>query len=205
MKHRFVKSALVAAALSLAGAALPAQAGPFDQLEVTETTTTFSQYDRVYIAPVIMDLTFDEQFRQIRRIQRPRRGATRPMTEAEVERKANDLHKDLVQALGKRLTIVDAPGEGVLTVQATVTRIIPSRPTGAELNQRIGLQLGGSISAGGVDIDAELSENGVSLAQIGEDYKSNLTDGIPRINIWQDADRGYDRFARKLSRYLARN
>lgn len=205
MKPTQLKSLVAAAALFTASAGLSASAGPFDSLEVSQEALALAQYEAVYIAPVVMDLKFDTQFRNIRRIQRPGRDESRPMTDAEIERKANDLHKDLRQALSKRMTLVDAPGEGVLTVEATVTRILPSRPTQEELGRRVGLQLSGSISAGGADIDVALSENGTSLAQISEDYKGNLNDGFPRVNIWQDADRAYDRLAKKLARYVAKN
>lgn len=205
MKSASFKSAFVAVALLTSSAGLAAHAGPFDQLTVEETAKTLSEYQSVYIAPVNMDLKFDPRFRKIRRDIRPEAGASRPMSEAEIERKANDLHRELEKQLGKRLTIVDAPGEGVLTVEATVTKILPTRPTQEELGQRIGLQLAGSVSAGGADITVNLSENGQALASMREDYRANLIDGLPRIVTWQDADRAYDRMARKLARFVKKN
>lgn len=205
MKFTALRSALAASALLATGVSLPAHAGPFDTLETSETAVALSEYEAVYIAPVVMDLKFDAQFRNVRRIQRPDPDESRPMSDSEIERKANDLHKDLGQALGKQMTIVDAPGEGVLTVEATVTRILPSRPTQEELGRRVSLQFAGSISAGGANINVALSENGASLAQIGENYKGNLNDGFPRVSMWQDADRAYDRFSKKLARYIKKN
>ncbi|MEO1028791.1 MAG: DUF3313 family protein, partial [Pseudomonadota bacterium] len=170
MKSSLFKSAFTAASLLMLSAGMAAHAGPFDELTIVDDTKSLASYQAVYVAPVAMDLTFDRNFRIIGRTAQLPRGASRPMNDQEIADRAHELHKRLERRLGKKLDVVDAPGEGVLTVEATVTRLISTRPTQKELIQEVGLSLNGSVSTGGADIDIRLSENGTELANISESW-----------------------------------
>lgn len=205
MKSSFIKSAFTAASLVLLGAGMTAHAGPFDELSVVDESISFSAYESVYVAPVKMDLTFDRKFRVSGPTRQLPRGASRPMTDAEIDRNAQELHERLERRLSKNFAIADAPGDGVLTVEATVTRLISTRPTNKEIQLEVGLDLQNSVSAGGADIDVLLSENGEARAELSESFKGRFRDGLPRIHTWQDAEFAYNRLARKLTKYIAKN
>lgn len=190
---------LAALALSLS-AMLPAAASPFDTVNKS-TDATLSAFESVYIAPVSIDLPEDTR-RTIRDIH-----SDRPVSERDQAQRAGEFRKDLERAFGRKFTLADAPGPGVLTVEATLTRLASSRATLADIDAAGGLFLdfGSTVYAGGAGYKARLSDGDAELAQITDDYQSSLNDGQPRVGIWQDADRAFSRFSRQLAKYASEN
>ena len=195
----FIKHALAFTAATTM-VATTAHAAPFDTID-RATDAPLSSYEKIYIAPVEVD--FSEH--QIRRNLRDRRGV-RPVSESDQARKAEDLSEDLERAFGKKFTLVDAPGDDVLTVEATLTKLVSTRPTIADSRINIGLSFN-SLYVGGADYRINLTEGETLLATIEErqSQDSNLNDGRPRVGIWSDADYSFHKFSRQLVRYVQNN
>ncbi len=190
--------ALAAATLTLASVA---HAGPFDTVTL-ETDTPLSSYEKVYIAPVTVD--FGDQ--RIRRSIRDIRGL-RPVSERDQARKSGDLAEDLQREFGKRYILVDAPGDDVLTVETTLTQLVSTRPTLADArltNANLSFQ---TVYAGGANYQVTLREGEqvIGVIEDNQTRNNNLNDGRPRVGIWQDADRSFNRFSRQLARYIEKN
>lgn len=195
----FIKRALaLTAAAAMATSA--AHAHPFDSIE-TETEAALSGFTKVYIAPVAID--FSEH--RVRRTVRDSTGF-RQVSERDQSRKAEDLAEDLEREFGKRYTLVNAPGEDVLTIETTLTKLVSTRPTLADQRQTINLSFR-SLYAGGADYQVELTTGDTLLATIEDNQtnQSNLNDGRPRVGVWQDTDRSFNRFSRQLARYVESN
>ena len=193
---RFAAAAL---ALTLAGTPF-ADARPFDEITAAEDVT-LSTYEQVYIAPVGVELDPDTR----RRV----RTGTDTRRDWEVSARdqalnAAELQEDLELAFGKKFTLANAPGPDILTVEATIIRLVSTRPPASELGARTALSAT-SFGAGGADYSVRLQEGDVTLVEITEKDQSSLTDGIPRVGIWQDAHRSFSRFSRRLARYAAKN
>ncbi|MEO9968640.1 MAG: DUF3313 family protein [Hyphomonadaceae bacterium] len=194
-----IKRALAfTAATTMVAAA--AQAAPFDAIDRATDAPLYS-YEKVYIAPVETD--FSEH--PVRRSTRDLRGF-RPISERDQARKASDFAEELQSAFGKKYLLVDAPGDGILTIEATLTKLVSTRPTIADARSRTGLSFS-SLYVGGADYQINLIEGSTLLTRIEEKQSnnSNLNDGLPRVGIWADADRSFDRFARQLARYVENN
>ncbi|MEO0882488.1 MAG: DUF3313 family protein [Pseudomonadota bacterium] len=174
-----------------------AAAGPFDDVTVSNDRT-LAAFESVYIAPVQVDLPTDVRT-NIRDINSPR-----AVTENDQTLRAERLQRDLSRAFDRHFTLADGPGDGVLTVETTVTGLRSTRPTlaDAELNVQIDFS---SIFAGGADYEAKISENKTELVTITDSFQSSLNDGRPRIGVWQDADRASRRFSDQLARYVRNN
>lgn len=198
MKTQTVRGIAVAFAASLFASPLTATAAPFDNIE-TQAATPLAGFEKVYIAPVSVDLPEDTR-RNFRDDDRER-----PVRERDQVRKAEDAHKDLVRAFErKNFVVVDAPGADVLTVETTITSLRSSRPTLADYDSHIGLDFN-SFYAGGADFDIRLSQEDTVLVEIEEDFQTRLNDGRPRVGIWQDVDRATQRVASRLVRYVSKN
>jgi hypothetical protein len=199
MTHVFSRALVFAgAALALAGTA---HAGPFDAVSLA-SDTSLATYEKVYIAPVNVD--FGDQ--PIRRNIRDLRGL-RPVSDRDQALKADDLADDLQREFGKRYILVDAPGEDVLTVETTLTKLVSSRPTIADRRDAsVNLDFR-SIYAGGADYLVTLREGDQLIGTIEENHTRNtsLNDGRVRAGIWQDADRSFSQFSRQLARYVQKN
>jgi|GEM_PF-1021015 len=181
--------------------AATAHAGPFDDVSLT-TETPLSSYEKVYIAPVVVD--FGDQ--RIRTSIRDLRGI-RPVSDRDQALKAEDLAADLQREFSKRYIVVDAPGEDILTLETTVTKLVSSRPTIADRSfTNVNLDFR-SVYAGGADYLVRLSEGDQLIGTIEENHTRNtsLNDGRVRAAIWQDADRSFNRFSRQLARYIQKN
>jgi len=197
-------TSLIKSALALTAAASMltsvAHADTFDTVEF-EADAILSTYEKVYIAPVEVDFSEHRIRRNIRDI-----NSIRPVSELDQARKADDFAEDLEREFGKRYTLVDAPGEDVLTIETTLTKLVSTRPTIADrraTNVNLSFQ---SVYAGGADYQIQLSEGDTLIATIEENQSSNtLNDGRPRIGIWQDTNRSFNRFSRQLARYVERN
>ncbi|MEM9667819.1 MAG: DUF3313 family protein [Pseudomonadota bacterium] len=193
-KHHALIAIAFAAALTAS-----ASARPFDEVSNKSAENPLASYQSVYIAPVQVDLG-DDVRRDIRDLRSPR-----PVTEIDQGRRAERLQRDLTRAFDKKFTLAEAPGEGILTVEATLTGLRSTRPTLAELDVNSQTDFGNSIYAGGADYAVRLIEEDDVLVEIEERDQTFLNDGRPRIGLWQDADRSSRRFSSRLARYVKNN
>jgi hypothetical protein len=179
--------------LALALIAIPALA--FDQAQVMQPAA-LSNVQSVHIAPVALELPAATR-------RGDRRGdAPRPVAASDAETKAGDLTAALRRAFAKNFTVVDAPGPGVLVIEATLTRLEASRPTMADYHREPGLGFE-SVYAGGAAMDVRLSRDGSDVAVLKDRYVGSFGDGTPRIGVWQDADRAFSRWSRQLPAWVA--
>jgi len=180
---------------------LPAYGSTFDRIEV-KTEATLNDFQKVYIAPVKVELARTPQrltrFRAVNR-------ADLPIAERAQIQKAADVHSQLVRTFSQHFEIVSAQIDDALTIQTTITRLAPSRPT-LELTRTVpGLDISRSTFAGGGTFSVTLSADSAELLTITEEYQSRLTDRQPRITTWQDFDRASKRFSKDLARYIRKN
>jgi len=159
-----------------------------------EGTSSLSSFESVYIAPVSIDLPESTN----------RRDEDRPVSRRDQDAKAEDLFEDLTAAFEGEFSVVSAPGDGVLTIETTITDLRSSRPTQADLSREPGLSFS-SVYAGGVAATFSIYENSTLLAETEENYYSNFNDGQPRVGVWQDADRGFSRISRRIVKYIQKN
>lgn len=193
------KMCLVAIAGIMLSLGFSANAQPFDEL-TTSTDTTLSEFQKIYIAPVKLDLP-----ETTRRRNRFTSREDRPVSGRDQSRKAQDLKNHMTAAFAKSFQIVDAPGPDVLTVEAVITRLISTRPTLEDLRIFPGIDFSSSLYAGGGNFDIALKSSDIILATLTEDYRTSLNDGRPRVATWQDFDRSSKSFSRKLVRYIKKN
>ena len=190
---------LIVALALVAGSATPtAIAAPFDTIETLQTVP-LSSFEKVYIAPVRVELEDTRVRRNIRDI-----SSDRAVSDVDKERKAQDSYEDIVRALSKKFEIADAPGPDVLTVETIVTKLSSTRPTLEDFNLNVSLSFN-SVYAGEADFKVLLRQDDTVLAEIKDSASANFNDGLPRIAIWQDYDRLSNRFARKLAKYIRQN
>jgi len=200
-----IRTAIAAAALGvcLIGSAA---AQRFDTVQQS-SDVALNSFEKVYIAPVKIDLSADQtgENGQIRaRANSRNRRKDADISERDQQENVEEFQKDLAAAFGKSFALVDAPGEGILTVDATITRLASNRPTSNDLGRSVGLSLS-SVSAGGASYAVTLKEGDTDLVQITERDQSSLTDQVPRVAVWQDAQKSFTRFSRNLTRYVSRN
>ena len=195
----FIKRAIaLTAATTMVAAA--AHAAPFDAID-RATDAPLTTYEKVYIAPVEVDLSEH----RIRRNLRDTRGV-RPVSERDQMSKAEDFAEDLERVFGKKYTLVDAPGEDVLTIEATLTKLVSTRPTTADFRNQTGLSFS-SLYVGGADYQINLIGGETLIAAIEEKQSrdGNFNDGRPRVAIWADADYSFNKFSRQLVHYVQNN
>ncbi len=196
MKLYSMRNVIIATALFFSSANLTAFAGPFDKQNVSDVAS-ISKFQKVYIAPIGVELDEKNVRRNIRDIR-----SDRPVSDRDRERRAAETYKHMVRAFGKNYEIVDAPGADVLTVETTITRMISTRPT-LEDQRSLNIQIDfSSVYAGGADFKVRLSQGDTTFAEIEDRDQSTLNDGRPRVGIWQDYTRASTRFSSKLARYV---
>jgi len=198
MRLTKLRPLVMAAALCSMSAFSVAIAGPFDKIE-TVSETPLASFQKVYIAPVKVELDESNLRRSVRDL-----SGDRPVSETDRARKAQDSYEKITRAFGKKFEIVDAPGEGVLTVETTIKKLVSTRPTLADFREIPSLSFD-SLYAGGGAFDIRLSQNDTPLVDISDNYTTNFNDGLPRITTWQDYDRASSRIARKLVRYVRKS
>lgn len=182
-----------------ASMALPAAAGAasFDNVTLT-TDRQLSGFESVYIAPVKADLNLD-----VRPFDRSGYG-DRPISDRDIGDKIADFQRNLERAFSKSFTLADAPGPGVLTVEATLTDLASTRPTLADYSHKISLDFR-SVYAGGAEVTFVLSEDGDVLATIGDRNFGSFADGRPRVGVWEDADYSFGSWSRRLVKFIQQN
>ncbi|MEM9667818.1 MAG: DUF3313 family protein [Pseudomonadota bacterium] len=205
MSYPTLRFSLAATVFSVASLS-PAIAQRFDKVEHT-SNVALSSYEQVYIAPVEIDLSPNQsgENAQIRaRENRPTRRKDSDISERDQLDNIAEFQETLTDAFAKKFELVDQPGDGVLTVDATITELISNRPTSNDLGRSQALSLG-SISAGGAAYRVELKEDDELLVQISDRYKTSLTDQVPRLSQWQDAHKTFKRFSRQLAKYTSKH
>lgn len=180
--------------LALAQIAMPALA--FDQAQVMQPAA-MADVRSVHIVPVAVELPAATTRRGDRRGDAPR-----PVAARDAETKAADLTAALRRAFAKDFTVVEAPGPGVLVIEATLTRLEASRPTMADCHREPGLGFE-SVYAGGAAMDVRLSRDGSDVAVLKDRYVGSFGDGTPRIGVWQDTDRAFSLWSRQLPSWVA--
>jgi hypothetical protein len=175
----------------------PAMAGSFDSVSVS-SSADLSAFTSVYIAPVETALQADT------RPFPPYGSGERPVSADDAEAKALDLYEKLAAAFGKSYSLASAPGAGVLTVEATLTRLQSNRPTSADLRETPGLSLQ-SEYAGAAAVSVVFSENGSPLAEVSDEHIGTLNDTRLRAGIWGAADEAFSRWARALVAFVESN
>jgi hypothetical protein len=179
--------------LAFALVAMPALA--FDQAQVMQPAA-LSNVQSVHVVPVALALPATT-----RRVG-ARSDEPRPVAARDAEAKAAELTTALRRGFAKDFTVVDAPGPGVLVIEATLTRLEASRPTMADYHREPGLGFE-SVYAGGAAVDVRLSRDGSDIAVLKDRYVGSFSDGSPRIGIWQDTDRAFSLWSRQLPTWVA--
>ncbi len=157
-----------------------------------------SAYSKVYIAEV--QIADDLANREVRPLPR-RYQKERPVSEKDLAARAEDLRERLAMEIGKSKTLVGAPGEDVLTVQATITELRSNRPTMADYRAEPSLSHR-SLYAGGAAVDISFIVNGEEIANLSDDYFGSLSDPIPTMAVWGDAKDAFRRIARTTAKAL---
>lgn len=191
MRKLVVTAAAASAALLAALSSVLAH--PFSSVSIGEGAK-LADYKSAYVAPVATDLPEVARY--------DRSGGDRPVDPADAALKAADLQKKLSDALGKKMTMATGPGPGVLTVSTTLTRLQSSRPTRADYAREPNLDFD-SVYAGGATARFEFSEEGKALGAIVGDYDATLSDGWPRVGIWDDVDRAFWSWSRAMADFIA--
>ena len=129
----------------------------------------------------------------------------------------DDLRSDTEQALGQAGLLSSGPS--AVTVNLYLADAEPNRPTHwqlsgkgvfgdsddprARVSQSNSLSLR-SIALGGVEVTAEfVDQTGASLGAVTYDYEENTLEDVKGYATWTTANRGIERFARKLPGKLA--
>lgn len=185
----------VCVALSLA-AIIVTPAFAFDSKSVSPAAK-LSSFESVYIAPVGVAL---EEARPSPAYS----GGERPVSDNDAARKAADFHDELVDEFSDALSIAPGPGAGILTVEATITRLEANRPTIADLREQPGLSME-SRYAGGAAVTVVFSEAGAPLAEVSDSYTETLDNHRIQAGIWSDADRAFSSWARRLVDFVEKN
>ncbi len=188
---------MLAGALGLTSTTLPSFASTFDTVTIVSNETSKGAYDRVYIAPVKVDI----KGRQTGALARLRSNSLRFST-SEADEKAEELYQALSLELTKKFELVSAPGPGILTVSPTITRLAPSRSNNVEGARNVGRDQIRSVSAGEAKIELTLSDADTVLIKIKDHFQATFNDGAPRVSRWQDVDDAFFEFSRKVGNYL---
>ncbi len=209
IKTLLISPIFVLSAITLTASPLStAHAAPFDNVAITGTKTkSFSSYDAVYIAPIQLSLPQNGE----KTLRRTRLGLStnagrrfRPISDRDRDRKANDLYGELSAALERNFELADSPGVGILTIKTTLTDLRSTRPTIADYSNQINLSAN-SLYTGGASIIIVLSEDGSEIANISDKFDTSFNDPRPRVGIWEDADRAFERWGRNLRKYISKN
>lgn len=84
-------------------------------------------------------------------------------------------------------------------VELTLVDAVPNRPTFKELGDRIGLSLA-SFGVGGARIEGQVIDADGAVTPVAFKFYETDIDQSWAKATWTDAERGFDRFARQLSR-----
>jgi hypothetical protein len=193
----------------LLAAACATQTGPaalsrFDEVERVGDLSQIAAFDRVYLAEVAAAPELIERVNDRRIGMRRLREQGFEIDMSDVEAKLEDLRRVLERELSGAATLVNAPGEGVLTIEVRLDQLSPNRPTQAALARNPSLSLL-SLGVGGASTTITLSEDGEVLAVIEDaNFPENFNDPILiGAGIWSTADRFFSSLGNKLAALLA--
>lgn len=188
------------AALSLAACATPTGPAAYDAFDTYEgERVDLTGYEAVYVAPVTA--SEDVLARVDARVLGPQ-NRTRPIGADTLAEKQADLADELRESLGAVAAISEAPGPGVLTVQAELTALQANRPTMAEMSATPSLDFR-SIAVGDAAARITLSE-GDRVIGVIEEYalRRNLNDPTVGVATWGTADQFFRRVSDKVAALL---
>lgn len=187
-------SAMLAACATATG---PDAAARFDSFEAADAAA-LQQYDRVFVAPVKAS---DEVRERLGYRPVGRADTTRPLDEDDLERRLADIKEDLEGELAARGKLADAPGEGVLTLDVTVTELDADRPTQADFAAEPSLSYR-SRYTGRAAADLQFRDGDKVVAEASDESESSFTDPVPPVGTWTEADRFAERLADKVGDLL---
>ncbi|MEO1657020.1 MAG: DUF3313 family protein [Pseudomonadota bacterium] len=160
----------------------------------------FTAYDKVHLVPSVAseNVMAQTEIRFVNSL----RGANQddqPLDEADIRRKLADYDDALKGVLGDKVTLVDQPGPGVLTIRPTVTALEANRPDLTRAGRaypgftRV-LAVGEAASSFAFSVDGE--EIG-TLADASNDRVLNDRGFLP-LGVWETADRYFNQSASNL-------
>ena len=109
------------------------------------------------------------------------------------------VQRALENALARRGATIAA--EAPVSVEATIVRAAPNRPTLQQIAHRPGLDMGRSISTGGAELRGVIrASDGRVLAEVSHRrLDRNLSELPPAVATWTEANRAIRRFAEKVA------
>lgn len=194
------KSALIAAtalAAALSACATTDGFSVFDETSVSNEAA-LNASGGVFVAPVTFDL---EPF--VRSIG-PNTGTRRQrsVSDRDLENLAENFRDDIVRALDNSgVQVLDEASSDGLVVEPVLTRVSSTRPSFAELSDNPALSAQ-SIYAGGGAVRVVFKRDGDEVAVFEDTEITTLGDGRPRVGIWSDLNREFDRWARGIALVL---
>lgn len=162
-------------------------ASAFDRASVV-SGANLAGHRSVYVAPVKLSLEQD----------------SRPVAAKDAAAKAAEFRRGIIDAFESSHSIASAPGADVLTISATLTRLSANMPTLADYADKPGLSPQ-SIYAGGAAFEATLSSEAGELASVADDYRGVIDSRRLPVAIWEDADRAFSSWARRLEDFVEEN
>lgn len=159
----------------------------FDRASVV-SGARLSNYQSVYVAPVRVSLERSD----------------RPVSPRDAQIKAADLREEIIDAFQRSHAIKTGPGSDVLTISATLTKLVANMPTAADYSDHPSLSPH-SIYAGGAGFEASLSSPAGDLALVADEYVGLLDGVAPPVTTWQDADPAFFSWARRLQSFVEEN
>jgi len=191
MRH-VLKPIFAAVAAALAGC-VSAGVNVFDQADVN--AGALEGVRSAYVAPVEVRL---DAFVP-RTLARTSRDGQRRVSEADQARLADDLKTEIERALAARgVALLDAPADGAASVRAVLTEANSSRPSFGELSGDPSLSAQ-SVYAGGGAVEIVVEIDGETVASFADENRTTLGDEVPRVGIWQDLERDFERWAAGLA------
>jgi hypothetical protein len=121
------------------------------------------------------------------------REAARELGQAEVADQARALEARLERELASN------PAYEGARIHLVLTDVAPNRPTRQQLNDTPGLDYIRSFSVGGAAIEGEIVTADGQARPVQYDWYSHDIRDSRYMSTWQDADRAFTRFSRRLA------
>ncbi|MEM6746231.1 MAG: DUF3313 family protein [Pseudomonadota bacterium] len=193
--HRFV-TVLALALLAACATTDEPRLDRFDTVDIGELSD-FTAYDSVYLVPSIandevMELTNIRTYRATRPEQ--------PLDEMDIKRKLADFDDSLKEALGEKVTLVDAPGPGVLVIRPVLTALEANRPDLTRAG-RIYPGITRVFAVGDAAVIYQFAADGETIGTLTDSTSDRVLNerGFLPIGVWETADRFFNRSASSLA------
>lgn len=174
----------------------PPGAGQFDRNSLS-SERNLSQYESVYVAKVEISTNLQKSVNYDSHKLSDRK---RPISEKDLNRKANDLRQELITSISAIKPIASAPGDGVLTITPILTDLAASRPTSADLADKPSLSINSQYT-GKAAATFTFSEGDREFGSVSDSYQGYFQDA--QFNsTWTDVDRAFSRWARNIAAML---